>query len=135
MSGPADMLILSCLISLTGALNPGLTLVAAINASMKEGVGGLPMVTLGHMVVEVLIVVVIIGGFSVVLSGYSSVIAGIDGVALVVFGTVTIFGSRQVRIEAAQNMGGSERIIQCRVGDQHRKSLLLDLVVPGSNPG
>jgi threonine/homoserine/homoserine lactone efflux protein len=103
MTGITGMLILGFLIGLTGALAPGPTLVAAINASVTGGWTAGPKVTFGHMVVEILMVLVIIGGLSVILAGYSVLIAAIGGTALVVFGVLTILGSRQARIGVSEH--------------------------------
>jgi threonine/homoserine/homoserine lactone efflux protein len=98
MNGPVEMLILGFLIGLTGALAPGPTLVAAINASVKGGWTAGPRVTFGHMVVEVLMIALVIGGLSVVLAGYSALIAVVGGTALVMFGLLTILGARTAQI-------------------------------------
>ncbi|HNO09100.1 MAG TPA: LysE family transporter, partial [Methanoregulaceae archaeon] len=50
---------LGFLIGLTGALAPGPTLVATIKASLKSGWSAGPRVTLGHIVVEILMVLLI----------------------------------------------------------------------------
>ncbi len=84
------MLALGFLIGLTGALAPGPTLVATINASLRGGWSMGPRVTLGHMAVELLMVLLIVAGVSVVLSDYTWLIAGIGGLALVVFGLLTL---------------------------------------------
>ncbi len=122
MSGPADMLILGFIIGLTGALAPGPTLVAAINASVKGGWTAGPKVTVGHMVVEILMIALIVGGLSVVLSGYSSMIAVIGGAALIVFGILTILGARQARIDVPQESA------------QHAEPVIAGFLTSVSNP-
>ena len=99
MTGTIDMLILGFVIGLTGALAPGPTLVAAINASVKGGWTAGPKVTLGHIAVEILMVAVIAAGLAVALSGYSAVVAAVGGIALIGFGLVTLNGSRTARID------------------------------------
>lgn len=99
MSGIVDMLVLGFLIGLTGALAPGPTLVAAINASVKGGWTAGPKVTFGHMVVEVFMMALVVGGLSLVLTGCSALIAAAGGTALVVFGLLTILGARTARID------------------------------------
>ena len=93
------MFILALALGLTGALAPGPTLVATINASFTGGWTTGPKVTLGHMLVESVIFVLIVMGLAAVALPYSHVIAGIGGTALVVFGVLTISGSRQVTLQ------------------------------------
>jgi threonine/homoserine/homoserine lactone efflux protein len=93
------MLLLGFLIGLTGALAPGPTLIATINASLKGGWSAGPRVTLGHAAVELLMVLFIIAGMSVVIGEYSWVIAGIGGTALLVFGVMTVWEARTARID------------------------------------
>lgn len=90
-----QMVFLGFIIGLTGALAPGPTLVATINASVNGGwMTGLK-VSLGHAVVEFFIVILILLGLATVALPYAAAIAGIGGIALVVFGLMTIAGSRQ----------------------------------------
>ncbi|MDD1696689.1 MAG: LysE family translocator [Methanoregula sp.] len=90
-----QMVFLGFVIGLTGALAPGPTLVATINASMNgDWTTGLK-VSLGHIIVELFLVVLIILGLATVALPYSSAIAGIGGVALIAFGIITIAGSRK----------------------------------------
>ena len=98
MTGIIQMFILGFLIGLTGALAPGPTLIATINASLKGGWTMGPRVTLGHIAVEILMVVLIIAGLTVLIGGYSWLIAIIGGTALVIFGILTILESRHVQI-------------------------------------
>jgi threonine/homoserine/homoserine lactone efflux protein len=93
-----QMLVLGFFIGLTGALAPGPTLIATINASLKGGWTMGPRVTLGHAAVEILMVILIIGGLSVFIGGYSWLVAGIGGVALMVFGMFTVLESRHAQI-------------------------------------
>ena len=90
-----QMVFLGFVIGLTGALAPGPTLVATINASINgDWMTGLK-VSLGHAIVELFIVILILLGLATVALPYTSVIAGIGGIALVAFGALTIAGSRQ----------------------------------------
>ena len=100
MTGPVEMFTLGLLLGFTGALAPGPTLVATINASVKGGWTAGPKVTFGHMVVEVLIMIIIVAGLSVVLTGYSAVIAVVGGIALIAFGLLTLSGARTASIES-----------------------------------
>ena len=90
---------LGFLIGLTGALAPGPTLVATIKASLKSGWSAGPRVTLGHIVVEILMVLLIIAGLSVVIGQYSRLIAAIGGAALFVFGVLTLREAKNARID------------------------------------
>jgi threonine/homoserine/homoserine lactone efflux protein len=89
-----EMLTLGFLIGLTGALAPGPTLVATINSSLKGGWSMGPRVTLGHAAVEVLMVLLIMGGFALVIGDHAVLIGGIGGLALIIFGALTIRGAR-----------------------------------------
>ncbi len=98
-----QMVLLGFVIGLTGALAPGPTLVATINASISgRWTTGLK-VSLGHMVVEFFLVILILLGLATVALPYTGLIAGIGGTALVVFGTLTILGSRRATLEKSSN--------------------------------
>ena len=88
--------LLAFVIGLTGALAPGPTLVATINASIAGGWTMGPRVTLGHMLSELIIVILIIAGLATVALRYTTEVAVIGGIALILFGIFTIAGSRQV---------------------------------------
>lgn len=91
-------LVLGLLIGFTGALAPGPTLVATINASLKgDWTAGLK-VSLGHIVIETAIFFLIILGLARVAQPYTTAIAIIGGIALIVFGILTISGSRTARL-------------------------------------
>lgn len=98
-----NMFILGFLIGLSGALAPGPTLIATINASLKQGWSAGPRVTLGHVMVEVVMVGLIIAGLSLLIGDYTWLIAGIGGCALVIFGILTILESRHARIDITRN--------------------------------
>jgi threonine/homoserine/homoserine lactone efflux protein len=93
-------LVLGFIIGLTGALAPGPTLVATINASLSgDWTAGL-RVSLGHIVMETGIFFLIILGLASIASPYTTVIAIIGGLALIVFGILTITGSRTASLSA-----------------------------------
>jgi threonine/homoserine/homoserine lactone efflux protein len=98
-----NMIMLGFLIGLTGALAPGPTLIATINASLKRGWSAGPLVTLGHIMVEVVMVGLIVGGLSLFIGDYAWLIAGIGGFALVIFGILTVLESRQAHIDITGN--------------------------------
>ena len=89
-----QMLFLGFVIGLTGALAPGPTLVATINASITGNwMTGLK-VSLGHILVELFLVILLLMGFAALALPYTSAIAFTGGIALIVFGGLTISGSR-----------------------------------------
>jgi threonine/homoserine/homoserine lactone efflux protein len=97
-----QMVLLGFVIGLTGALAPGPTLVATINASIAgDWTTGLK-VSLGHAIVELFLVILILLGLATVALPYTTVIAGIGGIALVVFGILTIKGSRKASLRTSE---------------------------------
>ena len=92
---------LGFLIGLTGALAPGPTLVATINASLAGNWTAGLKVTLGHIVIETAIFFLIILGLASIASPYTTVIAVIGGIALIIFGIMTISGSRSASLSTA----------------------------------
>jgi threonine/homoserine/homoserine lactone efflux protein len=94
-------LILGFLIGLTGALAPGPTLVATINASLAGDWTTGIKVSLGHIAIEIAIFFLIILGLASVASPYTTAIAVIGGIALIIFGILTIAGSRSASLSAA----------------------------------
>ncbi len=89
-----EALALGFLIGLTGALAPGPTLIATIDAALRGGWSAGPRVTLGHIAVETGMVVLIVAGLAAVIGTYTGLVAGIGGTALVVFGLLTVKESR-----------------------------------------
>ena len=86
--------LLGLVIGLTGALAPGPTLVATINGSIAGDWKIGPKVTLGHMIAESVIFLLIVLGLATLALPYTTTIALIGGIALIVFGALTIAGSR-----------------------------------------
>jgi threonine/homoserine/homoserine lactone efflux protein len=96
-----QMFILGFVIGLTGALAPGPTLVATINASIAgDWTSGLK-VSLGHVIVELFLVILILLGLATIALPYTSAIAGIGGIALIAFGAMTIAGSRKATMRTS----------------------------------
>jgi threonine/homoserine/homoserine lactone efflux protein len=96
-----QMVFLGFVIGLTGALAPGPTLVATINASITgDWTTGLK-VSLGHVIVELFLVILILLGLATVAVPYTSAIAGIGGIALIAFGALTIAGSRRATMRTS----------------------------------
>jgi threonine/homoserine/homoserine lactone efflux protein len=94
-----SMLLLGFVIGLTGALAPGPTLVATINASLAGSWTTGLKISLGHIIVELVIFILIIFGLATVARPYTTVIAIIGGAALIIFGLLTILGSRTVSLD------------------------------------
>lgn len=96
-----QMFILGFAIGLSGALAPGPTLVATVNASISgDWTTGLK-VSLGHVIVEFFLVILILLGLVTVALPFTSAIGGIGGIALVAFGVLTIAGSRKASMRTS----------------------------------
>ncbi len=90
--------LLGLVIGLTGALAPGPTLVATINASIAGDWKIGPKVTVGHMIAESVIFLLIVLGLATLALPYTTIIALTGGTALIVFGVLTITGSRRASL-------------------------------------
>jgi len=97
-----QMLAMAFTIGLTGALAPGPTLVATVNSSLKEGWKAGPKVAAGHALVETVIFLLIIGGLADAMQEYSRTIALAGGLALIIFGFMTVKGSRNATLAAPE---------------------------------
>ena len=97
-----QMLAMAFTIGLTGALAPGPTLVATVNSSLKEGWKAGPKVAAGHALVETVIFLLIIGGLADAMQVYSRTIALAGGLALIIFGFMTVKGSRSATLAAPE---------------------------------
>jgi threonine/homoserine/homoserine lactone efflux protein len=93
--------VLGFLIGLTGALAPGPTLVATINATLATNWTAGLKVSLGHIVIETAIFFLIILGLASVAAPYTTTIAVAGGIALIAFGVLTISGSRTATLSSA----------------------------------
>jgi len=94
-------LVLGFLIGLTGALAPGPTLVATINTTLAgDWTAGLK-ISLGHVLAETGIFFLIILGLDSVASPYTTAIAVVGGISLIIFGILTISGSRTASLNSA----------------------------------
>jgi threonine/homoserine/homoserine lactone efflux protein len=96
------MLAMAFTIGLTGALAPGPTLVATVNSSLKEGWKAGPKVAAGHALVETVIFLLIIGGLADAMQEYSRAISLAGGLALIIFGFMTVKGSRSATLAAPE---------------------------------
>jgi threonine/homoserine/homoserine lactone efflux protein len=101
------MLLVAFAIGLTGALTPGPTLVATIRASVEYGWYAGPVITAGHCLVEFVIFILILLGLITVAGQYSVFISAFGGVALVIFGIMTILGSRTMSLSGVLKEGAS----------------------------
>lgn len=99
MIGALETLVLAFLIGLTGAVAPGPTLVATIQASIRGGWTMGPKVTVGHMAIETAIFFLILLGFSTAALTYSRPAAMLGGVALLTFGILTARESRYAHLD------------------------------------
>jgi len=100
-------LALGLVIGFTGALVPGPTLVATINASLAGNWTAGLKVSLGHIVIETAIFFLIILGLASIASPYTTVIAVVGGFALIVFGAMTLLGSRNATLSTGLKKDGS----------------------------
>lgn len=94
-----SMLVLGFVIGLTGALAPGPTLVATVNASLSGSWTAGLKISLGHILAELVIFFLIVFGLAAVAQPYTAVIALVGGTALIVFGILTILGSRTASLD------------------------------------
>jgi threonine/homoserine/homoserine lactone efflux protein len=85
-----ELTILGFVIGLTGALAPGPTLIATIQSAVRNGWMSGPRVTMGHIVAEFFVVLLIIAGIPFLPSQYTVYIAGFGGAALILFGIMTL---------------------------------------------
>jgi len=93
-----SMLAVGFVIGLTGALAPGPTLVATIQASLRGDWKTGLKISLGHIVVETAIFLLIVLGLAAIAQPYTALIAVIGGIALIVFGILTLRGSRDASL-------------------------------------
>ncbi|MCK4938393.1 MAG: LysE family transporter [Methanosarcinales archaeon] len=85
------MLFIGFSVGLTGALVPGPMLFATIETSLTKGWTSGPRVVSGHALIELLVFVLIVTGFSTLASqGVILWISVIGGAVLVIFGVMTI---------------------------------------------
>ncbi len=121
-------LLLGFTIGLTGALMPGPMLFATIEISLKKGWTAGPEVVLGHMLVElVLCMFIFFGAAAFFGAGIISFIFLIGGLALVVFGLLTVKDARSAAF--------SSKISQNSSGLKLKSSpALIGLVTSVSNP-
>lgn len=84
---------LSFVIGLTGAVAPGPMLVATINASVRDGWRSGPVIVAGHMALEAVLFALVVLGFAAIAIQYVSLVAVAGGIALVIFGVLSIKGA------------------------------------------
>ena len=89
-----SIFIIGLLIGLTGTLAPGPTLIATINASVTSGWRAGPLVSLGHIGAEIGIILLIVVGLGALIGSVTWVIGLVGGVALVLFGLLTLSSAR-----------------------------------------
>lgn len=99
MIGAIETLILAFTIGLTGALAPGPTLVATINSSLHGGWTMGPKVAAGHAITEVVIFLLIVEGLTAAAEEHTGIVALVGGTALILFGLLTLKGSKTATME------------------------------------
>lgn len=107
MQGAIETLILAFTIGLTGALAPGPTLVATINSSLQRGWTMGPKVAAGHAVAEVAVFLLIVVGLAAAAEEHTSIVALIGGSALILFGLLTLKGSKTATLEISSRDASS----------------------------
>ncbi|MBR1368031.1 lysine transporter LysE [Methanocalculus chunghsingensis] len=92
---------LGLIIGLTGTLAPGPTLIGTINEAVASGWRAGPLVTIGHAIVEIGIVLLIIGGLGSYIGSVTGLISLFGGLALIIFGYLTLTSARMAVIPTA----------------------------------
>ncbi|MDD1758812.1 MAG: LysE family translocator [Methanotrichaceae archaeon] len=100
-----EVMVMAFTIGLTGALAPGPTLVATVNSSLETGWVAGPKVAIGHALVELAVFLLIIEGLAVAAKQYSHYIALVGGLALIIFGLLTLKGSRTASLTSNSKNG------------------------------
>lgn len=103
-----EMLVLAFSIGLTGALTPGPTLVATVRASIEYGWISGPVITAGHCLVELAVFVLILAGLVSVAGDYAWLISAAGGIALILFGIITLESARNASLTGVIRNGLSE---------------------------
>lgn len=101
MDGIAGALAIGLVIGLSGALAPGPTLVATIRSALADGWTAGPKVAAGHAALEMAIFLAVVAGLGVAAGSVGPAVALVGGVALIVFGAMTLRDSRTAVLEAA----------------------------------
>ncbi len=102
-----ELVILGFIIGLTGALAPGPTLIATIQSTIQLGWMSGPRVTGGHIIAEVLVVILIAAGIPFLPSGSTMYIAEFGGAALIVFGIMTLKTAQGATLTNPESTAGS----------------------------
>ncbi len=89
-------------VGLTGAMAPGPTLLATVNSSLKDGWLAGPKVAAGHALLEIGIFLLIVKGLAVAMQQHSRSIALIGGLALIVFGILTMRESKSATLTSEE---------------------------------
>ena len=107
MHGAVETLILAFTIGLTGALAPGPTLVATINSSLQRGWTMGPKVAAGHAITEVVVFLLIVVGLAAAAEEHTAIVALIGGSALILFGLLTLKGSKTATMKVSSKDASS----------------------------
>jgi len=100
-----EVMVMAFTIGLTGALVPGPTLVATVNSSLETGWVAGPKVAIGHALVELAVFLLIIDGLAMATKQYAHHIALVGGLALIIFGLLTLKGSRTASLTTNSKNG------------------------------
>jgi threonine/homoserine/homoserine lactone efflux protein len=106
-----SMLLLGFVIGLTGALAPGPTLVATINASLTGSWTAGLKISLGHIIAEIVIFLLIVFGLATIARPFTTIIAAVGGTALIIFGILTILGSRTASLDQKSASPGGNPVL------------------------
>jgi threonine/homoserine/homoserine lactone efflux protein len=105
MTDILTMLFIGFSIGLTGALVPGPMLFATIETSLTRGWTSGPRVVFGHALIELLVFVLIVTGFSALAShGVILWISIIGGAVLVIFGVMTVREGRTATLSGGSSV-------------------------------
>ncbi|MCP1662300.1 MAG: LysE family translocator [Methanocalculus sp. MSAO_Arc1] len=96
-----SIFLIGLVIGFTGALAPGPTLVATINASVRSGWRAGPLVSLGHVAAEIGVILLIVAGLGAVIGSATWAIGLVGGISLVLFGLLTISSARGAALPPA----------------------------------
>lgn len=100
-----SMLLVGFIVGLSGALVPGPMLLATVEASLRRGPRAGPEVVAGHAFLELILAAAVILGLASMLSPRGITLVSVTGgAALIVFGALTVSGSRVASLEVS---GGS----------------------------
>ena len=118
-------IVLSFVVGLSGAMVPGPMLTITISDSVRRGFITGPLVVLGHLLVEILLIILILAGFSwLINSNTAAMIIGTMGGLMLVF-----MGYKLRNLQIAFNL-----IFQMRISDNKYGYVFKGVITSISNP-